>query len=148
MSADCLAFARSCNACQISKIHRHVRTPLVDRPLPDDRFLSLHLDIVGPLPESQGRSYLLTIMDRFSRWLEAIPMTTVTAADCATALLRHWVSRYGVPQDITTDQGPQFTSSLWSELMKLLGIKALRTTSYHPQTNGRLRESTVSLKRG
>ena len=46
------------------------------------------------------------------------------------------MSRFGAPQDITTDQGPQFTSALWAELMSLLGVKALRTTSYHPQCNG------------
>ena len=136
MSSDCLAFARACPTCQASKVHRHVHSPLTSRPLPDERFLSLHLDLVGPLPESEGKIYLLTIIDRFSRWLEAVPLTTATAADCATALLRYWVSRFGVPLDITTDQGPQFTSLLWSELMSLLGIKALRTTSYHPQSNG------------
>ena len=63
-------------------------------------------------------------------------MVTVTAKDCATVLLRHWIARFGVPQDVTTDQGTQFTSTLWAELMALLGIKALRTTSYHPQCNG------------
>ena len=136
MSADCLAFARSCAQCQASKIVRHVRSPLSQRPLPDDRFLSLHLDLVGPLPESEGKTYLLTIIDRYSRWLEAVPLSSTTAADCAQALLHHWVSRFGVPQDVTTDQGPQFTSVLWQELMSALGIKALRTTSYHPQCNG------------
>ena len=65
-----------------------------------------------------------------------VPLATATAADCAVALLRYWVSRFGVPLDITTDQGPQFTSLLWAELMSLLGVKALRTTSYHPQSNG------------
>ena len=112
MSSDCLAYARSCRQCQASKIVRHVRSPLTQRPLPDDRFLSLHLDLVGPLPESKGMTYLLTVIDRYSRWLEAIPLSSVTASDCAQALLRHWVSRYGVPQDNTTDQGPQFTSLL------------------------------------
>ena len=136
MSADCLAFARTCPSCQAAKVIRHVRTPLTQRPLPDDRFISLHLDLVGPLPESEGQTYLLTIIDRYSRWLEAVPLASATATDCATALLRHWVSRFGVPRDITTDQGRQFTSTLWTELMSTLGIKALRTTSYHPQCNG------------
>ena len=60
----------------------------------------------------------------------------MTAVDCASALLRVWISRYGVPADITTDQGRQFGSDLWLELHRLLGIKSLRTTSYHPQANG------------
>ena len=136
MSTDCLAFVRACTSCQASKIVRHIHSPLVQRPLPDDRFVSLHLDLVGPLPESEGKTYLLTIIDRYSRWLEAIPLASATAVDCARALLRCWVARFGTPQDITTDQGPQFTSALWAELMSSLGIKALRTTSYHPQCNG------------
>ena len=136
MAADCLEFARSCASCQSSKVTKHEKSPLTRRPLPDDRFLSLHLDLVGPLPESEGKIYLLTIIDRFSRLLEVIPLASATAMDCAQALLRHWVSRFGTPQDITTDQGPQFTSQLWTELMSLLGIKPLRTTAYHPQCNG------------
>ena len=60
----------------------------------------------------------------------------MTAADCASALLRRWISLFGVPSDITTDQGRQFAGSLWSELHKLLGIRSLRTTAYHPQANG------------
>ena len=83
MSSDCLSYARSCQRCQSSKIFRHVRSPLVGRPLPDERFTSLHLDLVGPLPESEGMVYLLTVIDRYSRWLEAIPLASATAQDCA-----------------------------------------------------------------
>ena len=136
MSSDCLAFVRGCQHCQRAKVVRHAKTSWVDRPLPDARFLSLHLDLVGPLPESEGKSYLLTVIDRYSRWLEAIPLSSITATDCAKALLRHWVARFGVPVDITTDQGRQFSSTLWADLTRFLGIKALRTTSYHPQANG------------
>ena len=146
MSSDCLAFVRSCQQCQPSKVTKHIQTPFARRPLPDDRFLSLHLDLVGPLPESEGQTYLLTIIDRYSRWLEAIPLSSTTAADCAQALFRHWISRFGTPQDITTDQGPQFTSALWAELLSLLGVKALRTTSYHPQCNGMIERVHRVLK--
>ena len=109
--------------------------------MPDFRFTALHLDIVGPLPESEGHSYLLTVIDRFSRWLEAIPLVDITAKTCATALLRHWVARYGVPASIVTDRGRQFTSELWAELAQVLGISRRQTTSYHPQ---RLSGSIVS----
>ena len=136
MRSDVLRLARTCLDCTASKTTRHVHSPLVRRPVPDARFSSLHLDLVGPLPQSEGFTYLMTIMDRSTRWLEAVPLTNMTAATCASALVRHWIARFGVPADVTTDQGRQFTSSLWAELHRLLGISSLRTTAYHPQANG------------
>ena len=135
MSKDVLRLARECPECQPSKIGRHVRTPLTVRGV-GERFGSLHVDLVGPLPSSEGNRYLFTIVDRYTRWLEAVPLASMSAEDCAKALLRSWISRFGVPSDITSDQGRQFTSVLWSEMNAMLGIKSLRTTAYHPQCNG------------
>ena len=136
MSADILGLVRSCQQCQASKVQRHIRAPLQPRQEPDRRFGSLNVDLVGPLPESEGYRYIFTVIDRFTKWVEAVPLQSISAADCAAALLRQWISRFGVPTDITSDQGRQFVSGLWHELTATLGIKALRTTSYHPQANG------------
>ena len=87
---------------------------------------------------SQGQRYLFTIIDRLTRWFEAIPMTGITAADCASALLNGWVSRFRIPDHITSDRGRRLTSSLWNALAMLMGSK-LHTTSYrtldHNQVN-------------
>ena len=125
MAANVKDYCRSCIPCQRSKITRHVKTPLAPLDMPDHRFQALHLDIVGPLPESEGHQYLLTVIDRYSRWMEAIPMASVTAHTCARALLRHWVARFGTPATIVTDRGRQFTSQLWSELSILLGLSLI-----------------------
>ena len=111
-----------------------------------DSFSALHLDLVGPLPESEGCCYLLTIIDRFSQWLEAIPLPDMTAKTCARALLRHWVARFGAPDTIVTDRGRQFTSDLWGELTRCLGISSKLTTSYHPQSNGMIERQHRTLK--
>jgi hypothetical protein len=79
-------------------------------------FAHIHVDLVGPLPPSRGHTYLFTIIDRTSRWPEAIPLAFITAADCARALFAGWVSRFGVPVTITSDRGAQFTSALWAGL--------------------------------
>ena len=74
LKRDTTKWARECLACQRSKIHRHVRSALEKVPVPDARFQSVNIDLVGPLPPSQGFAYLLMIVDRFSQWPEAIPI--------------------------------------------------------------------------
>ena len=64
-------------------------------------------------------TYLFTIIDRFTRWPEAIPLPDAKTPTCTNALIQGWISRFGVPADITSDRGPQFTSSLWSNLNKM-----------------------------
>ena len=94
------------------------------------------MDLVGPLPPAQGSSYLLTIVDRFSRWPEAIPIADIRASTVCSAFLFHWVARYGVLLLISSDRGTQFTSSLWAQMLRSLGIRLQPTTAYHPQANG------------
>jgi hypothetical protein len=91
---------------------------------------------VGPLPKSSGFTHLFTIMDRTTRWPEAIPLSATSSSDCAAALLRGWIQRFGVPTTITSDRGPQFTAALWAATCRLLSISHIPTTAYHPQANG------------
>ena len=129
-------WAKQCTACQSSKVQTHVRSPPETFAVPKARFDHINVDIVGPLPVSQGYSYLFTMVDRFTRWPEAIPIPDTNTTTCARALLSHWIARFGLPSDISSDRGSQFTSELWSDLCAILGTKIHRTTSYHPQSNG------------
>jgi transposase InsO family protein len=76
------------------------------------------------------------LIDRTTRWTEAIPLAADTAADCASTLLNGWIQCFGVPSTITSDRRPQFTSALWDTLCRLLSIKHSSTTVHHPQANG------------
>jgi len=133
---DCRTWARGCQSCQRSKISRHTTTPLGDFALPTSRFQHMHIDIVGPLPTSDGFRYCLTAVDRFTRWPEAIPMQDIMAETVARALLSGWITRYGCPQTITTDQGRQFESQLFHALANTCGIHLSRMTAFHPAANG------------
>ena len=146
MRSMVLRLARDCVDCQASKVSRHIRTPLLPRPPAERRFGSLHVDLVGPLPSSEGYTYIFTIIDRYTRWLEAVPLQSMTAQDCARALLRTWIARFGVPDELTSDQGRQFTSNLWKELNVSLGIHSQTTTAYHPQANGMVERTHRVLK--
>ena len=130
------AWARACLHCQRAKVHRQVQVPPQHIPVPTRRFSHIHVDLVGPLPSSQGYTYLFTIIDRTSRWPEAVPLKNITTSDCAHALFQGWVSRFGVPAVLTSDRGAQFTSSLWAGLCRLLNIQHAQTTAYHPESNG------------
>lgn len=146
MNKEIHQWCQECHPCQASKIHRHTRAPLVDRILPKARFNSIHVDLVGPLPASEGMVYMFTIVDRFTRWPEAIPLPDAKTTTVIKAFLRCWMSTFGVPADITSDRGPQFTSELWGELHRMLGIKANTTTAYHPQANGMVERFHRQLK--
>lgn len=146
MKNDVRNWVKACHACQSSKIGRHTKAPIVEFPLPDRRFGDIHVDLVGPLTPSEGMVYLLTIVDRFTRWPEAIPLPNAESITCARALLRTWISRFGVPNSIVSDQGRQFTSALWRELHQVLGVCHNLTTSYHPQANGMVERFHRSLK--
>jgi hypothetical protein len=136
MASDVNDWARQCLICQQSKIHKHIHPSSQSIPIPSRRFSHLHIDLVGPLPISQGCTHLLTMVDRTTRWLEAVPLASTTAQDCAEALCTHWVARFGVPSSITSDRGPQFMSSLWANLSQFLPFLHIPTTAFHPQSNG------------
>jgi hypothetical protein len=116
LSSDITAWTRSCLCCQQGKIHRHVRLQPLLIPIPQRRFSHIHIDFVGPLQSSNNCSYILTVIDRTSKWMEAIPLVEMFTAACAKALTFSWISRFGVLETITSDHGPQITSNLWSQL--------------------------------
>ena len=97
MKKDITHWCNECLSCQASKIQRHYRAPVEAIPVPPRRFTHVHVVIVGPLPTSRGYTYLLTILDRTTRWPEAVPLQDITAASCARAFMTGWVARFGVP---------------------------------------------------
>ena len=137
MAADVGRWCRECTACQRAKITTQPTAPVQPIHVPSHRFTHVHVDLVGPLPVSSGgHSHVMTIIDRSTRWVEVIPLSSTTATACADAFVAGWIARFGVPASITTDRGVQFTSAVWAVLCQRLGVQHITTTAYHPQSNG------------
>ena len=114
---------RTCSQCQKSSTRRVKKAPLVPLPIMDEPFQRIAMDIVGPLPRSStGKRYILVICDYATRYPEAIAPRTIDANAAAEELLAFF-ARVGVPEEILTDQGTNFTSQLLAEVYKLLRIK-------------------------
>jgi transposase InsO family protein len=147
MAADAARWCRDCQHCQLAKVTVQPAAAVQPIPVPSTQFSHFHVDIVGPLPvAAQGFNYLLTVIDRSTRWLEAVPLKGIEAATCADAFIAGRVCRFGVPAIVTTDRGTQFSSALWSLVCRRLGIQHNMTTAYHPQANGMVERAHRQLK--
>ena len=146
MNKDVRQWTRTCVQCQASKVTRHTHSPPLTFTPVSTRFSHVHIDLVGPLPPSDGYRYMLTCVDRFTRWPEATPLTDISTDTVARAFIDTWITRFGVPFNLTSDRGSQFESSVWSKVMSLLGIRRFRTASYHPQANATVERFHRQLK--
>ena len=146
MNIDIAKWCRSYKRCQTAKVSRHNTPVFGNFTEPTERFDHVHIDIVGPLPYANGFRYLLTCVDRFTRWPEAMPIVDIRAETVADAFFSGWIARYGTPATITTDRGAQFESKLWDNLCNQFGIIRNRTMSYHPQSSGMVERFHRQLK--
>ena len=96
----------------------------------------LAIDVMGPFPLQQGKQYVISCLDAFSRFTVLVPVPGHTASTAARVLFTHVIAVFGVPSRILSDQGPEFTGKVWDELQEFLGCTLIRTSPYHPQGNG------------
>ncbi|XP_033756184.1 uncharacterized protein LOC117338928 [Pecten maximus] len=138
LTSDVTRFCRSCDVCQRTfPKGRVTKVPLGVIPLIGTPFQRVAIDLVGPLQPAtdRGNRYILTLVDYATRYPEAIPLKGIETERVAEALVDIY-SRVGVPSEVLTDQGAQFTSELMREVSRLLSIRQLTTTPYHPMCNG------------
>ena len=145
---DVSTYVKACS-CQAVKTHKHIAIPPAHRIVPARRFSQLMLDVVGPLPTSpDGLCYLLTIIDRTSRFVQAVPMTAATADTCARAFLEGWVAFFGLCEEVITDNGNTFVANVWSKLHEMLGTIVSYTPTYHSASLGHLERQHRDIKQG
>ena len=152
MAKDIKLWSSECLPCEQCKIGRHTRKPITDLPHPSQRFTVVHIDIIGALepPDTSDLSnrprYVLTMIDSYTRWIEACPIFDISCESVAKAFLSTWIARFGPPLTLISDRGTQFRAELLQKLNSLLGIHHIRTSSYNPRANGMVERSHRTLK--
>ena len=146
MKRDVNSWVQSCDKCLRRKgtpqKHRHsLKTWKPSHP-----FWQVSLDVMGPLPESNGQKYILLIGDQFSKWYEAVAMANQEAKTVARALVDNWITKFGCPVNLHSDKGTNFMSELFTELCRVLGIERTSTTSFHPEGNAMIERTNRTIE--
>ena len=148
VGADVRRYCQSCDVCQ-KTIHKGkiASVPLEKQPVIDTPFKRVSIDIVGPIhpASTRGNRFILTLVDHASRYPEAVALKNIDAITVAEALITIY-GRVGIPQEVLSDRGTQFVSDLMKETCRLLGVKQLRTTPYHPACNGLVERFNGTMK--
>ncbi len=136
----------ACRECQLVNPPASPKVPLRPLPLMQVPFERIGMDLIGPLERSaRGHRFALVLVDYATRYPEAVALRNISAKSVAEALFS-MISRVGIPKEILTDQGTAFMSRTIRELYELLGIKSVRTSVYHPQTDGLVERFNRTLK--
>ncbi|XP_076038313.1 uncharacterized protein LOC143023610 [Oratosquilla oratoria] len=145
---DVAQHCRTCHTCQlVGKPNQPVPVaPLKPIPVGEEPFAKVIVDIVGPLPKTaRGHEYILTLMDTFSRYPEAIPLRKVRAKVVLHELISFF-TKWGLPRELQTDQGSVFLSREVMQSLGALGITKVTSSAYHPQSQGALERYHQTLK--
>ena len=148
VGSDVKRYCRSCGICQRTIPKGKVKkAPLEKLPVIDIPFRRVSFDLVGPIyPAShRGYKYILTAVDHASRYPEAVPLKNIDTETVAEAMFDMF-SRVGFPQEILHDLGTQFVSEVMKEVSRLLSMKQLTSTPYHPICNGLVERFNGTLK--
>ncbi len=138
MQTDIKNYIKSCEICCRSKDPRHKPYGLL-KPLeiPDRPWTSLSMDFITDLPSSNGYTCILVVLDRFTKMGHFIPFPNVPSSeDTANAFMLHIFRLHGLPNEILTDRGTQFTSKFWTAICATLKISMKLSSPFHHQTNG------------
>ncbi|TWW62587.1 Retrovirus-related Pol polyprotein from transposon 17.6 [Takifugu flavidus] len=148
LQEDVREFVGACTVCARSKAsHRSPAGLLHPLPVPSRPWSHIALDFVTGLPVSQGNDTILTIVDRFSKGVHFVALPKLPSApETAELLVSHVVRLHGIPLDLVSDRGPQFTSRVWQAFCKGIGATVSLTSGYHPQSNGQAEQANQALE--
>lgn len=134
-------FVKMCSKCALFS-KSPTKTLLHSWPTPTNVWERLHIDYAGPFKNT----YFLVVIDAYSKWPEII-RTNTTSSSKTTAILASVFARFGSPLQIVSDNGSQFTSDQFQSFCKINGIEHIRTSPYHPMSNGQAERFVDTFKR-
>ena len=147
MLEDCFAYYKGCQGCQkfgnVQRAPASAMNPII-KPWP---FRGWRIDLIGQIypPSSKNHKFILVATDYFTKWVDAIPLKTVTSKLMIEFVKEHIVYRFGTPQTITTDEGSMFISEEFGEFAASMGIKLLNSSPYYAQANGQAEASNKGI---
>jgi transposase InsO family protein len=137
MRSDIQDYIRSCDSCaRVKNPNQRIRVPMKNFP-PSHVLETVCSDLCGPFPVSdRGNRWIVVFTDQFSKFCEIQAMPDATAETLAKVYVEEFVTRYGTPINLLSDQGSNYMSSVMKKVNEMLEIKHKRTSPYHPATNG------------
>ena len=141
-------FIKQCQVCQQAKhLHTHPQGLLQPLPIPEGAWQNISLDFIEGLPKSEGYSVILVVVDRFTKYAHFLPLKHPYSALLVARILFDSVIRpHGLPQTMVSDWDKVFTSIVWKELFRFMGVKLDLSTAYHPQTDGQTEQVNQCLE--
>ncbi len=141
-------YMSTCDLCMCTKAHKQLPVGHL-QPLstPDSRWHTISVDFIVELPESDGHNAIMVVVDSLTKRAHFLPVnTTITAKGSAQQFRDNVWKLHGLPTCTISDRGPQFTAAFTAKVYRLLGIKATKTTAYHPQADGQTKQVNQELK--
>ena len=152
MKEDVNNFCKACLVCRRFKRMGDAPAPLQRYPDVAMPFERVHLDLVGPMGESDNNfKYLFVMIDVLTRFVIAEPLKSKNANEVARVFVNKVICQHGVPKNLVTDQGSEFINAIFKDVADLLGMNHMKTTAYRPQAQGiieRANHSIVAILRG
>lgn len=137
VARDVEKWCTKCKICITKRGSRNKGKSKLRQYLSGEPLQRVALDILGPLPLTpRGNKYILVIGDYFSKWTEAIPIPNQESTTTAKGLVEQFICKFGIPDELHSDQGRQFEAEVFQQMCRLLQIRKTKTTAYHQQSDG------------
>jgi hypothetical protein len=147
MVDDCIKYQKGCEACQRLRNIQLSPAGVMNSIMKPWPFRGWGLDFISEIHpgSSKGHRFILVATDYFTKWTEAVPLRNMTHQEVLTFVQEHIIYQFGVPQSLTTDQGPSFMSHQFREFAESMKIKLMNTSPYYAQANGQAKASNKVL---